>query len=303
MDLFGIGEIASSLINLGGDIWQQDRAESMQDHSQNFTRSENALARDFNERMYKSRYQMQTADLQAAGLNPMLAYQQSPGAAPHSPAGAGTAGQLGQRRFDAVTGMQTAAQIQLLSAEADKVKAEADEVRARTPRHAWDIEEIRARIPTHSAQVDNLRQQIGESSVRIERIWQDIEVGKATAANVQQQTKNLQETIHLIRGQVMNLKALTDQASAATSEIKQRVAAQLPDLERKLMDLERIERQMAQPGHMANEAAQASFAGQIGAYLRALNPLQSFIGSYRGGTASNTTVHRTGPTHTTIFNK
>lgn len=38
--------------------------------------------RKWSEHMYKNRYQMQMADMKAAGLNPMLAAGQSPGAAP-----------------------------------------------------------------------------------------------------------------------------------------------------------------------------------------------------------------------------
>lgn len=37
---------------------------------------------DFQKEMYGSRYQMQMADMQKAGLNPMLSYMQSPGSAP-----------------------------------------------------------------------------------------------------------------------------------------------------------------------------------------------------------------------------
>jgi len=48
-----------------------------------------AKNRAFQERMYKNRYQYQVKDLRDAGLNPMLAYMQSPGAAP-----AGSAAQI-----------------------------------------------------------------------------------------------------------------------------------------------------------------------------------------------------------------
>lgn len=46
-------------------------------------------AQDFEKEMYQHRYQYQVQDLMAAGLNPMLAYLQSPGSAPSmSPASA-----------------------------------------------------------------------------------------------------------------------------------------------------------------------------------------------------------------------
>lgn len=54
---------------------------------------------DFQREMYGSRYQMTMADMKAAGLNPILAYQQgvgsSPGGASYSPVNVGAAGVSG----------------------------------------------------------------------------------------------------------------------------------------------------------------------------------------------------------------
>lgn len=54
------------------DTWYQNRQNTKNAHEAN----------DFNKWMYQNRYQMQVHDLQAAGLNPMLAYNQAPGSAP-----------------------------------------------------------------------------------------------------------------------------------------------------------------------------------------------------------------------------
>lgn len=70
---FALGGPAGAAIGagIGGGI---DRNISAQDMA--------ASAQDFSAQQYASRYQTQVKDMQAAGLNPMLAYMQAPGASP-----------------------------------------------------------------------------------------------------------------------------------------------------------------------------------------------------------------------------
>jgi len=51
-------------------------------YSNNQNRQAAESAQQFSAQQYATRYQTQVADMKSAGLNPMLAYQQSPGSAP-----------------------------------------------------------------------------------------------------------------------------------------------------------------------------------------------------------------------------
>jgi hypothetical protein len=82
---------------------------------------------------YARRYQTMTADLKAAGLNPMLAYSQSPGQAPtaqqvqfQNPASAATQGyqQVSQGTQSLASASQAEAQVKLIDATIDKTREE-----------------------------------------------------------------------------------------------------------------------------------------------------------------------------------
>lgn len=79
--------------------FNSDQAQIARDFSSN----EAATARDFSERMANTQYQRAMADMKAAGLNPMLAYQQGGNAAPVGAQASPTAASAGSASGNALS--------------------------------------------------------------------------------------------------------------------------------------------------------------------------------------------------------
>lgn len=95
-------------------------------------RQEDAQA--FSAQQYATRYQTQVKDLQAAGLNPMLAYVQGPGSAPTSSAASSSGmGDVGQTINQT---KMTSAQVANIAADTENKKAQADLIAAQAAA-AW----------------------------------------------------------------------------------------------------------------------------------------------------------------------
>lgn len=280
------GSAMGGFLDLGMDIWKQDRAESMQDHAQNFSSGEAAEQRRWAERMSGSAYQRATADMQAAGLNPMLAYQHGGAQTPSGASASGTAGSTPALTSKPSASFQTAAQIRHIDADVGRIEAEEDRTRA-------EAEEIRQRTPTHGVNIQRMQQDITESIERIADIQQRVKTGAATAAQLEQQVRNLQDQIPQIRAmtnQLGTLAALNEAQAverltaagvnrAQAAEIWQKVKENLPQLERALSELELQHKHLATPGHRSQASVEESFTGILGRYLRALLPLGGVMGA------------------------
>lgn len=267
---------------------ERDWAKSDAHTARQFTNEQARAQEAFQERMSNTAYQRSVADLQAAGLNPMLAYHQGGASTPSG--GQGPVVMPKSTQLNGSGAMVSAAQVQNLFSQTDVNKATEDKVRA-------EAEEIRERTPTHAVHIETMKQGITESIERIKKIEQDVNTGVATAANLRQQTQNLQEAIPQIRAatnQLVTLSKLNEAQAiqqltasglneAHAKEVIQRVKENLPMLQREMEKLEIVARQMAQPGHMANEAANSSFVGTLGAYLRALIPINGIMGMIPAG--------------------
>lgn len=250
---------------LGYNILRQD-AKSNFSASTDFTRNERLAQEAFQERMANTAWQRGTKDMLAAGINPMLAFQQGPA---HSPAG----GQGAIQKREGVTPpgaggnlqLVTAAQVRRLDAESEKLDAEADETRARTP--------------THAVTRDQLRQQIAESVARIDDLRASVTERVANAARQAQQQQNLAAELPRIAADTRRILQQMHTLAAEETEIAQRVKANLPELEKVTRTLDIYIQRLQIPGKELDAEVRQSFIGILGSYLKALLPMQGIIGA------------------------
>lgn len=279
--MFGL----DNFFQLGGQLSAQMFAEEQQHDQQLYNTGEAKITREWQEAMRGTAYQTAVKDMEKAGLSPMLAYSHGPTQTPQgAQASSGTAGAGGhaQSNFSAAA---------LAMSQYDVNKATEQNIHADTERKTAETKEITARTETYPVNIDRMRQEIEQSKEQIRLIGAQTVQQGASAGYLQQHTRNLEEAIPQIRATVRNLDALTklhgaqeDQARASAglsreqmAEIKQRVAAQLPQLEAALRELERAKNERDVPRQEQDRAAHDRFTGAIGALIRSLTGIGTYF--------------------------
>jgi len=233
---------------------------------------------EFAERMSNTAWQRGVKDMKAAGLNPMLAYSQGPASAPSPHAEVAKIGAVGGGG-NVNMKYQTAAQTELILAEADKARADADNIRQQTPTHAVTRESLRQHISQSQQAIQKMEAEIGE-------IRQRTRTSAASQAELQQRVKNMQaeiprirQTVELLKAQTTQTGVLTGYTAAETQQLRQRIRQDLPALQAAMEKLDIVAAQMALPGRANDEAVQDSWVGAVGAALKAFLPFQGIVGA------------------------
>ena len=124
----GFDAIGSVVTNL----W----ADARQDKAMNFNAQQAAMNRDFQERMSSTAYQRGMADMKAAGLNPILAYQKggasSPTGSMASTAAMPVSADLGKAVSTGLQGARIAAEVENMNATNANIKATENLIKSQT---------------------------------------------------------------------------------------------------------------------------------------------------------------------------
>lgn len=259
MDM-GISAGIQNAGNLGNGLLFADMNSDEADAARNFSASQQLQSQWFQRDMRSSAWQATVKDMQAAGINPMLAV--SHGAANQTP-GAGIGGTAQAHSNAPAFDYYGASAAELNSANAEKAKAEAKEIEARTP--------------THAVNIDKMKKDMDVADATIQKLAGETVHAYASAGQATQQTQNLKEAVPQIRAAVTQLRGLTalqdaqyDQVRKATDltdeqirNMQQVVKANLPKIEAHLKQLEL-------PGRGMTAATNSSFLGAWRAVTRAL---------------------------------
>lgn len=190
--------------------------------------SNQAIASANNEwsaQQYATRYQTTVKDLEASGLNPMLAYGQGPGTAPTASAVAPMQNALGSavesynksRGTSAQAALQTEqlkqveSQTQLNSAQTAKVLADAEVSKEQARLINTDVQKRTAEIPK-TLQETQTSQELAKAYI------QQAGASAAQAAQAYEQIKNISQQNQNLRAELQKLQQSNDQ-NAPEAEI------------------------------------------------------------------------------------
>lgn len=191
-----IGEMGLAALGVGADLASTAFGNRLQTRAAHH-------AQDFSAQQFAKRYQTQVADLRAAGLNPMLAYGQSPGSGP--------SGIMPQQRTPENISSKIN-ETRLVSAQAAKINEETENLKFE-----------RKNIATIQYK---LTQEVMRTNREVDEIDQRIKTGKAQEGEHQKRQELIEQQKHLtslqaqLAAQEKNIKRPEEIASGTEGAVQ-----------------------------------------------------------------------------------
>lgn len=196
------GQIGASLVGswLGykGQQEANDTNEDIARETREWNSAEAVKSRDWQEQMRRTQYQTTVQDLQAAGLNPMLAYQQGGAGTPSgAQASMSSLPQIGNKAAAALTAGAAAAQIANIQAQTRNTDANT-EVATATAKKVEAETNLTANSATNvTQQTENLKEQIAQirANVNLQQQQATTEQQRRVLMSYESQLKQLQAEV------------------------------------------------------------------------------------------------------------
>lgn len=175
-----IGAAVSGGSSLLGGMMSNDRTDARQQQAQAFNAQEAQTNRDFQERMSNTSYQRSMADMKAAGLNPILAYQKG-GAS--SPTGSMASTSFAPATDTITPAVNSAVQAGRAVAEVDNMKATNANLKLDAA-NKW-VENNKLRSEVNRTDADTALRN-AETAIKIEEL--PVHTAKRVQANIDRKT-------------------------------------------------------------------------------------------------------------------